>query len=145
MMPDPDLGRRREDTVLAHVQTEVALVKSEVALVKQGVELGAKASDARFDGIAKSIDTLSIKLDRVIDGQTEPGASPAGRALLEKVDANTTAIALHDGRLDGVEAFQTTVLATFRTFRLQFAAFGTLIALIVGYTAIVTFLNGAPK
>lgn len=136
MAPDPsqDDLRRRDDVMLDTVGRELALLK-------QGVELGAKANEARFDGLAQTIAALSTKLDRVIDGQTEPGASPAGRQMLEKIVDLEKIAEAHNTAIEDLRSFKTSVLASFRTLRAQMTIVGFILGVISGVTAVATFLG----
>lgn len=135
-MPEPqDSLRRQDDIVLEHV-------RGELALLRQATELGSKTNDARFDGLARSIDVLSGKLERVIDGQTEAAASPAGRRLLEVLDSHEKSIVDHEVRLDTYEAFRNEVRGGLKALRAQLAIGGFILGVVSGITAVFTVING---
>lgn len=78
--------RRQDDILLNDLATKVALLG-------QAQSLNDNNGTLRFAAIDKSFEAVNLKLDRILDGQSDPAASPAGRQLLEKIE---------DVRSDGV-------------------------------------------
>lgn len=137
-MPDSDDNRRRQDDIV------LEQVRGELALLRQATELGSKTNDARFDGLARSIDVLSGKLEQVIAGQTEAGASPAGRRILEVLAVHDKSIADHEKAIDDFDAFRSEVRGGLKALRAQLAIGGFILGVVSGITAVVTIINGTP-
>jgi hypothetical protein len=127
----PSGSRRSADVVMEQT-------RGEVALLRQAVELGTKATDARFDGISKGLDNLALKMDAVRDSQAEPGASPAGRQLLEKWQEHERLLVEHEAELSTARQFRAEILGGIKTLRTQVAIVGTILGVVAGIDAVVS-------
>lgn len=119
-------------------------VRAELGLVKQAVELGSKSTDNAIAVLGETIKGLALKVDAIAMAQTEPAASPAGRAMLEKIETHGAAIRDHDQKIDAFQEFQTSVTSSLRTIRLGMTVGGFILGLVSGVTAVVTFFAGHP-
>lgn len=137
-----DAGQTRRSSDVALEQT-----RSEVALLRQAVELGNKATDARFEGLSRGLDSLGLKMDAVKESQAEPGASPAGRQLLEKWLEHEKLLEEHARELGLVRQFRSEILGGIKTLRTQMTVVGFILAIVAGIDAAITIvraLHGQP-
>jgi hypothetical protein len=109
-MADAEDLRRRDDAMIADFDKRLALIE-------RTRELEHENSKARAIAVDKSFDTVGVKLDRILDGQNDAAATPAGRVLLGKLAAQDLRIDGHDAAIDGFDTFRDEFRGAFRTLR----------------------------
>jgi hypothetical protein len=128
-MPDPDLLRRRDDALLTALQTEVALLK-------QHNDLTSKTDDARFGRIDEAFKAQGAKLDRILDGQNDPDATPSGRALRAEIKDTRDDVAVLSPKVEAHEELRQQLIGATRVARLAMAVAGmTAIGNAIGLVA----------
>lgn len=117
-------------------------MSNELALLKQGVELGAKSTDNAIATLGAQIGRLEIKIDAITTSQAEPGATAAGRQLLEKIANHEKAIAEHDAKIDAFQTFQTSIMSGLKTLRIQMTVGGLILGILSGGLGVAAFVAG---
>ena len=116
-------------------------MRGDLGVLSTKVELGAEATKSSIAVVTESVRRLEGKVDRVLEAQADPAASPGGRAILEKIGEVAGDVGRHESRIGSLETFQTTTVSAFRTLRVQLTVVSTIVGIIAGGVTVYIALH----